>query len=122
MMHRTIEMAAGLIMACALAVAAGEPHATSKVKPQYERLLQGDDAKLAEELTKQSALAGAADKYDEAVTHCERLLVIRVTEQGTDHWQTIDEQWVLDRLKKLRALPPFDREGYRRAVTSTHAA
>lgn len=61
-----------------------------EVKPQWQRLLAGDDAQKAEDLEKQVDAAARAGKRDEARKLAEDLLALRTRLQGADHWQVRD--------------------------------
>jgi CHAT domain-containing protein/Flp pilus assembly protein TadD len=115
--QRTL-IAVNLLAIWAFVTTADEPQANSR-KPQYERLLQRDDAKLAEELGKKIEDAEEADQFDEAVKLSERLLELRVRLQGADHWETVNQIWALDSLRKVAALGPDDRAGWRKVLQGT---
>jgi tetratricopeptide (TPR) repeat protein len=83
-------------------------------KPQWQRMLTGDDAKKAAELEKRIAEFGTADKYADAIRLQGELLAMRTQVQGADHWETVNEKWALTALKKVAALPSEDRAGWRR--------
>jgi CHAT domain-containing protein/tetratricopeptide (TPR) repeat protein len=78
-------------------------------------MLTGEDAKKAAELQKRIADLEAADKYAEAIGLQEELLALRTKVQGADHWETVDEKWVLAVLNKVAALPEQKRASWRRA-------
>jgi tetratricopeptide (TPR) repeat protein len=89
---------------------------TQASKKPYECLLQGGDLKKAEELNDQIGALIANDDLARAMELQEKLLALRVAKQGADHWETIDEKWSLDGLKKLTASSPKQRKGYRDAL------
>jgi hypothetical protein len=84
-------------------------------KPQWQRLLTGDDAKKAAELQKRIAELEAADKYSEAISLQEELIALRTKVQGVDHWETVNAKWRLTVLKKVATLPAEQRAGWREA-------
>src|SRR5208282_3151778 len=86
-------------LSVALAARADEP------KPQWQRLLTGDDARKAAELKKQLAALQAARRWPEAIRLREEYVALRTKVQGADHWQTIDARWELLTARKLAALP-----------------
>jgi tetratricopeptide (TPR) repeat protein len=94
---------------------ADEPQANSQ-KPQYERLLKGDDAKLADELGKKIVEAEKSQKYDDAIELSERMLALRTNVQGADHWETVNERWNLDAHRTLCNLPAESRAGWQKAI------
>ncbi len=108
-------LAVGFVVVCGLAARADEPQPNAK-KPPYERLLQGDDAKRAAELKEKIEEAEKADQYDEAIELSERLFALRVNLQGGDHWETVNQKWRLDRVRKVARLSPEDRERWREAT------
>ncbi len=78
----------------AAGVAAQEPKKDAPAtKPQWQRMLTGDDAKRAAELEQQIKKLEAADKRDEARTAAEELLALRTKVQGIDHWQVKNVEW-----------------------------
>jgi CHAT domain-containing protein len=98
-----------------LAVAFADEPAPTESKPPWQRMLQGDDAKKAATLVQQIEAAEQADEYDESVQLHEELLALRKRLQGADHWQTADETWDLDIVRKVAALPDDQRSGWRKA-------
>jgi hypothetical protein len=111
-MQRIGVIAVSLLATGVLMSIADEPQTNSQ-KPPYERLLKGDDAKLAEELSKKIEEAETADKYDEAIELSERLLALRTNVQGADHWESVNQKWDLHRDQRVAALSPDDRERWR---------
>ena len=102
----------GLVMTCGLAAVADEPKPDVK-KPPYERLLTGKDAFTVEELNSKAEAAEAADRYEDAVRLHQQLLDLRSTLQGLDHWETVNQRWMLRRVQTLAALPSEKRAGWR---------
>src|SRR4051794_18635559 len=88
----------------AAATHADEPKAKSALPP-YQRLLKGDDAKKAEEFAKRIGELEEADKYADAIKLAEELLALRQRVQGADHWETVDQRFALDALRKVATLP-----------------
>src|SRR5262245_53611977 len=78
-------------------------------KPQYERLLQGDDAKRAAELNQQIENAERTSQFDKAIDQSQKLLALRTRLQGADHWETVNERWVLDGRRKVYGLSGENR-------------
>jgi tetratricopeptide (TPR) repeat protein len=103
----------GLLVACGLA-AADDPKPDPK-KPPYERLLAGDDLKRAAELGKKIVEAEEAERYDEAIKFCEELLVLRTRVQGADHWETVNQKWYSDAVRRVADLSAEQRAGWRKA-------
>src|SRR5262245_62077792 len=114
-------LAAGAMVACVLTATGGGPPADSK-KSAYGGLLQGGDWDGGDGRARKVPEAEGGGRNAEAVRQSERLLAIRVREQGADHWQTISEKWALDRLQRIGALPPVDRENFFNAVNGAGEA
>jgi tetratricopeptide (TPR) repeat protein len=91
-------------------------------KPQWQRMLTGDDAKKADELQKRIAELEAADKYAAAIQPREELLALRKKLQGDDHWETLIEKWTLVALKKVAALPEEKRSVWRKTLHGANEA
>src|SRR5262245_1626681 len=70
-------------------------------KPQYERMLKGEDAKKAEELRTKSDEAAAKDDYSTAIARSKELVSLRSSVQGRDHWQVTDLKFTLLALEKV---------------------
>jgi tetratricopeptide (TPR) repeat protein len=84
-------------------------------KPQWQRLLTGDDAKKAAELQKRIAQLETVNKYAEGIRSLEELLALRTKVQGADHWETVNAKWHMTALKRTAALPEDDRAAWRQA-------
>lgn len=84
--------------------------------PPFERLLQGEDAKKAEQLKQRITDLEAADKYDDAIQVAEELLDFRRRMQGEDHYQVVSGKWDARVRKKVADLPPDQRMAWRGAV------
>ncbi len=113
MTHVSI-LSLGLLSLCALPLAAEEPKAKAETKAPYERLLEGDDAKKAAGLAKKIEELEAADKYVEALKAAEELLALRSRVQGANHWETVDQKWQIEQIKKVGALSMEERAGWRK--------
>src|SRR5262245_61359945 len=93
-----------------------------KPKPQWQRMLTGNDAMKAAELQKRIGELADADKYAEAIRLQEELLALRMKLQRADHWETVNEEWSLTALKKVAALPEEKRSGWRKASQEANNA
>ncbi|HEX5273609.1 MAG TPA: tetratricopeptide repeat protein, partial [Gemmataceae bacterium] len=93
-----------------------DPKPGTEPKPQWQRLLTGDDARKVAALEKRVEDRERADRYAEAVPIAEELLALRTRLQGADHWQTADQKWWLAELKKVAALPADKRLAWRKAA------
>jgi tetratricopeptide (TPR) repeat protein len=95
---------------------ADDPKPKADPKPQWQRLLTGDDARRAAELDKRIGEHESADRYADAIIAQEEVLALRTRVQGDDHWETVIEKWALAALKKVATLPAEERRGWRKAV------
>jgi tetratricopeptide (TPR) repeat protein len=111
-MRPIFALLAAVLTTCLLA---DEPQ-HAKVKPPYERLLQGKDAERAAALEKRIAEAAAADQYAEAIARAEELAALRKNKQGTDHYEFLDAEYQVHTLQKIASLPPEERRAYRDAT------
>ncbi len=87
-------------------------------KPLYERLLQGEDEKRAEELQQQIDQFSEADDYSEAIKLGEAMLALRVRVQGEHHYEAMNAKQTLVALRNVAALDPEMRKGWRLAMRS----
>ncbi len=74
----------------ALAWATLDAAAPPVSKPQWQRMLQGDDARQAADMDKQLARLQAASKFEEALKVAQALAELRRKVQGEDHWQAVN--------------------------------
>jgi len=95
---------------------ADDPKPKADPKPQWQRLMTGDDARKADDLEKRTGELENADKHAEAVVAAEGLLALRTRVQGADHWETVNQKWRLVALRKVAALPQEKRQGWRKAA------
>lgn len=102
----------GAVVICGLASMADEPKPNAK-KPPYERLLQGDDAKKAAEFQKAIEEAEQEDRYKDAITLSQELIVLRTKLQGDDHWETVDERWAIAVRRRVGDFSVQDRDAWR---------
>ena len=86
-------------------------------KPQWQRMLAGEDAKTAAKLEKRIAELEAADDYGGAIQSAEELLQLRNRRQGADHHEVKTAEQDVVALKKVAALEAKERRTWRQ-VTS----
>jgi len=112
------------LLGLALAVVANGDDLKPKTepKPQWQRLLTGADTQKAADLEKRIAALETADNYAEAIRLQEELLALRTQKQGTDHWETVNEKWLLAAARKVAALPAEKRAGWRQSEQGAVAA
>jgi len=112
------------LLGLSLAVVAqgDDPKSGTEPKPPWQRLLTGTDAQKAADLVKRITELEAADNYGEAIRLFEELLTLRTRLQGAGHWETVDAKWQLAARKKVAALLPEKRAGWRQAYQGAVAA
>src|SRR5262245_13214251 len=95
----TLPLALGL---CALATGQSSERGRQprEPKPHWQRLLTGEDAKKAADLTKRIQELDDADKRDEALKLAKELLALRIEWQGEDHYEVRDARLFLADLER----------------------
>jgi tetratricopeptide (TPR) repeat protein len=88
-------------------------------KPQWQRLLTGEDARKAAELGNQIGALYAPGDAD-AIRLYEEYLALRTRLQGADHWQTINARWELSNARKFAALSPEKYAAWHRLKQETN--
>jgi tetratricopeptide (TPR) repeat protein len=92
-----------------------------KAPPPRQRLLEGADARKAQQLDQAILRHWGAGQFEEALTKAEALLALRKKAQGEKHWQTSDARWVAETLrcilkqdaptrKQMAVRPSLDRQ------------
>jgi tetratricopeptide (TPR) repeat protein len=114
-MARHIIYFIALVVIYSLTAIAEEPNAPLSDKPQWQRMLEGDDARNAAEFSEKIRAAQAADDYVEVVRLCEELLALGSRVQGADHWQVVNQKWALEGARKLAELSPDQRAAWRKS-------
>jgi tetratricopeptide (TPR) repeat protein/Tfp pilus assembly protein PilN len=110
-MIRLIRLASALVVALSLGVLADE----SK-KPQWQRMLTGEDAKTAEKLKEQIYKRIAKDDYRGSIETATELLALRTKLQGADHYETVELSHQIVAYRKVAELTPERRRGWRAAL------
>lgn len=114
-----------VLLGCALAsfVVADDPkQAELAKKPQWQRLLTGEDAKRAADLNKRIVELGEKDIYPEAIEKAEELLALRTKAQGDDHFEVATVRHGLSELRAVAALDAAKRLDWRTTMrTQTDA-
>jgi tetratricopeptide (TPR) repeat protein len=72
----------------------------SPSRPPWQRLLQGDDARKAEELQKRLDAQLLAGKFDDALAIAEELAGLRQERQGREHWQAVNARFAFAALRR----------------------
>jgi tetratricopeptide (TPR) repeat protein len=70
-------------------------------KPPWQRLLQGADARKAEELDARLRKLQEASRFEEAVQVARELVALREKAQGKDHWEAASARWEEDALQRV---------------------
>jgi CHAT domain-containing protein/tetratricopeptide (TPR) repeat protein len=104
----------GLSLTCL--VWADDPRPKAEPKPQWQRLLTGDDAKKANELAQQVILLSYKDQFAEAIEAAEEFVALRTKLQGADHWQVAKAKSWLAAMRKIAALPQEKRAGWPKSL------
>lgn len=102
-----------------LALRADDPKSKADLKPQWQRMLTGDDAKKANELEDRIEADQEADRYQNAIASAQEILDLQIRVQGADHWQVAVAKSRLEELKKIAALPAEKRAGWRKSALKT---
>jgi tetratricopeptide (TPR) repeat protein len=71
------------------------------IKPPWQRLLQGEDARKADALHERvfESLEGA--QFTRALQAARELSELRERAQGKDHWQAVDARWQVEALRRV---------------------
>ncbi len=114
----------GLLVALGTAARSADEAAkkADAVKPPWQRLLRGDDAKKAKEQVKQLEQLQEAGRFDEALQTAQALAALRSRVQGADHWQTVNAQSQVEALRRVLRARKEDQTSYRRMLASHREA
>jgi tetratricopeptide (TPR) repeat protein len=94
------------------APSSGQPPAA----PAGLRKLAGDDETRAKHLDEQIDKATEEDRWGEALAKAEELSALRVRVQGAKHFEAVDAEWRVKRLRRVAALPKDDRAAFLSAI------
>jgi tetratricopeptide (TPR) repeat protein len=89
-----------------------DPQGLGREKPPWQRLLQGADARKAEELQNRLAALRMAGKFDEALPIAEELARLRQERQGQEHWQAVDARFTVAALRLALRSSKKEQDGY----------
>jgi tetratricopeptide (TPR) repeat protein len=108
--HNGVWALAGLLLLLS-GTQADEPSAKAEGadKPPWQRLLQGEDAKKAQQLEEQIDQHWEAAEFDQALKAAEELMTLRRRVQGADHWETVDASWQRKAIQTILKLEAADR-------------
>lgn len=110
----------GILAICGPAALAAQ--SSDEERPAYERLLTGESAANAKNLARRIADAQRADTYDVAIKLADELFALRTKAQGADHWETVEQKWMLEYLRRVAVLSPEDRARWRKSVAGSNEA
>ncbi|MCE9531628.1 MAG: tetratricopeptide repeat protein [Planctomycetes bacterium] len=111
-----------LILSIVTIGTAEEPKAKTDAKPQYERMLKGEDAKKFQELWAKVSAHQRAGRTDDLLKALDEVVALRSRVQGPDHWETIKLKWLVDRERKIATLPAEKQAGWRNALADNRRA
>jgi tetratricopeptide (TPR) repeat protein len=74
--------------------------------------LTGDDEKRAKGLAEQIDKSLKADRWDEAIAQADELLDLRKRGQGSKHFETVNEEWLLKALRRVAPGSHVERMTY----------
>jgi tetratricopeptide (TPR) repeat protein len=126
-MKRSSRVMAGVMGLIAVLLAAGlraeEPaKKTDTAKPQWQRLLQGGDAKKAAEQEKKLAQLQEAGQFAEALKIAEALTELRAKVQGADHWEAVNARFAVEAVRRVQKAKKEEQQGYSRALVMQREA
>jgi tetratricopeptide (TPR) repeat protein len=102
--------------------AGGEPPPQAEAKPPWQRQLQGEDARRADQLQARINQLAAAGSYAESITAAQELAALRQRLQGADHWHAVDALLQVRTLQRRAEFSPAQQAEYRRAEKARREA
>jgi tetratricopeptide (TPR) repeat protein len=81
--------------------AADSPPQPAAALPPYRRLLQGDNARTAEDLQERLDRDWAAGRFEAALRKAALLEALRKNAQGDNHWETVSARWQVEALRRI---------------------
>ena len=112
-MNRSCQVAAGVFCLLGALGAAAEPAKKAEaIKPPWQRLLQGEDAKKAAEQERRLAQWLEAGKFADALKVAQALAALRGQVQGADHWQAVQARWAVEALGRVVGQGDETRKAY----------
>jgi tetratricopeptide (TPR) repeat protein len=92
---------------------AEEPAKKSEsVKPPWQRLLQGEDAKKAEEQEKKLVQLQEAGQFTEALKVAQALADLRAKVQGADHWEAVNARFDVETIRRVLKANKEEQQSY----------
>jgi tetratricopeptide (TPR) repeat protein len=83
-----------------------------EVKPPWQRLLQGDDARQAQELEQRLGSLQEAGKFEDALKVAQELAQLRGRLQGADHWEAVNARQAVEAVRRALRQVKGRREEY----------
>jgi tetratricopeptide (TPR) repeat protein len=111
-MNKWLKTLAAVLAGYAVLVVPGLAEEPPGAKPAWQRLLQGDDARKAQELDQREDELHRAGKLAEALPIAEALARLRQERQGKDHWEAIDARLNAERLRRVLRSSKEDQQAY----------
>jgi tetratricopeptide (TPR) repeat protein len=108
--HSFLPLLAVLMLPAGMALRAGEPVS----KPPWQRLLQGQEARKANEQLGMLVKLVEAGKWAEALEVAEALAELRGTAQGKDHWEAVSARWDVEAIHRVLRRGEDERNEYAR--------
>jgi CHAT domain-containing protein/tetratricopeptide (TPR) repeat protein len=123
-------MVGSIPMLLAISSGAGEAQATKgrekkdgdAVKPPWQRVLKGDDARKVEAHEQEIAELEQKGKFADAVTPAREVLAIRSRVQGEDHWETVTARIRAQTDARVADLPGEAQSEVATAIRQTETA
>jgi tetratricopeptide (TPR) repeat protein len=92
--------------------------ASEPTKPQWQRKLTGDDARVASKLEQQINELLSMDDFKAAATAGEELLALRTRVQGKDHHECVTLEYQISTMRKVAELPAEKRKQWSRTLAA----
>jgi tetratricopeptide (TPR) repeat protein len=113
----TVLAAVGVAALVAVPISSRLPgEAPTTRKAPWQRLLQGEAARKAEELEKRAQAALVAGNFQEELTAAEELARLRERAQGEDHWQAVNVRWQVEAIRCILRQDEKGRQAFARVV------
>src|SRR2546428_445495 len=75
--------------------------ASPGAKPPWQRLLQGEDDRKAEQQDQRLGQLKRAGSFEDALKVAKYLAALRAQAEGADHWQAADVRWEAEALRRV---------------------
>jgi CHAT domain-containing protein/tetratricopeptide (TPR) repeat protein len=112
MWQRGLGLLGALGMLAGISAADDPPGKSPPATPPWQRLLKGEDARNAEQLSKRASALVQAGKFEEALAAAEQLVRIRQQRQGKEHFETVSAAFAADAIRRVLRGSKEDREAH----------